>query len=197
MRCTGPLAMSAVVLPSRVDRLDVGALRHQVLNHLDVAARRRVVQRGVAFVIDGVDVGVQLLDQVLDRRPACRPARSDASWRRSLRRSRRRRRPAAASRRARRPPPAAAPTRRPRRGRCRRRAGGRRSAWCGCSDRRRTRPASSSRRRRWRRRRARTASRRFRRRRTDRSCSPSTRPSCSGATFGSAPLSSSAFIRSR
>ena len=65
MRCTGPLAMSAVVRAFAADRLHVGALRHQVLNHLDVAARRGVVQRGVAFVVEGVDVGVQFLDQVL------------------------------------------------------------------------------------------------------------------------------------
>ena len=51
MRCTGPLAMSAVVCPSRDDGLDVGALRDQVLDHLDVAARGGVVQRGVALVV--------------------------------------------------------------------------------------------------------------------------------------------------
>ena len=47
-RCTGPLAMSAVVCPSRLTRVDVGALRHEVGDHLDVAARRR---RGAAAVL--------------------------------------------------------------------------------------------------------------------------------------------------
>ena len=112
-----------------VDGLHVGALRDEVLDHLDVAARRRVVQRGVALVVDGVDVGVELLDQVLRPRPASRSARSGASWRRSLRRSRRRPRPGAAARRGRRPAPAAAPTRPSLRGRRRRSGRGPRSAW--------------------------------------------------------------------
>ena len=45
---------------------DVGAFRHEVLDHLDVAAGRRVVQRGVAFVVARVDVGMKILDQILD-----------------------------------------------------------------------------------------------------------------------------------
>src|SRR5262249_28488836 len=50
------------------DRLHVGALRDEVPNHLDVAARRRVMQGGIAFVIVRVHVGVQLLDEILDGR---------------------------------------------------------------------------------------------------------------------------------
>src|ERR1041385_4827028 len=46
-----------------IDGFDVGALRDQILNHLDVAARRRVVQGGVALVVRGVHVGVQILDE--------------------------------------------------------------------------------------------------------------------------------------
>ena len=44
VRCTGPLAMSTVVWPSRLTTSGIGALRDQVLQHLDVAAGRGVVQ---------------------------------------------------------------------------------------------------------------------------------------------------------
>ena len=71
MRCTGPLAMSTVVLPSRLTAFESAPFETRYENHLVVAARGGVVDRGVAVVIARVDVGVQLLDQVLDRGAAC------------------------------------------------------------------------------------------------------------------------------
>ena len=43
-------------------------LRHEIEDHLVVAARGGVVQRRVAVVVARVDVGVQLLDEILHRR---------------------------------------------------------------------------------------------------------------------------------
>ena len=52
---------------------DVGALRHEIQNHLVVAAGGGVVQRRVAVVVPRVDVGAKHFDQVLHRRhPAVR-----------------------------------------------------------------------------------------------------------------------------
>src|SRR6185503_19630613 len=45
----------------------VAVLRPQLHDQLVVAARRGVVERGVAVVVAGVDVGAELFDQVLDR----------------------------------------------------------------------------------------------------------------------------------
>ena len=87
MRCTGPLAMSAVVWPARLTRLDVGALRDEVLDHLVVAARGGVVQRGVALVVARVDVGAAAPRRGTSPPAASRSARGGASWRRSPRRS--------------------------------------------------------------------------------------------------------------
>ena len=165
MRCTGPLAMSTVVCPSRLTAFDVGALRHEIQDHLVVAARGGVVQRRVAVVIARVDVGVQFLDEVFHRRQhaARRVAVRVAGEAFAVARHPMPR--AAASCRDRRPGPAAAPEtscdvvaqRR------RRREPARHARWWGCSDRRRTPPAASSRRRRPRTRRARRRSRRLRR----------------------------------
>jgi hypothetical protein len=54
-------------LPAAVHLLDVGALGDEVRDHLVVAARGRVMDCGVAVVIDRVHVGAQLLDEVLHR----------------------------------------------------------------------------------------------------------------------------------
>ena len=143
-RCTGPLAMSATVCPSRLTLLDVGALRHEIQDAVDVAARGGVMQRGVAVVVDGVDVGAGHFDQVLDAAAGSPPANECASWRRSLRRSRRRRPPAAAARRDRRSESAAGPTRPALRAPpgIAERAAGRPDASSGCSGRRRARSSS-------------------------------------------------------
>ena len=50
------------------DQRDVGALRDEVLNHLDIAPGGGMMERGVALVIEGVHVGVHLLDEIFDRR---------------------------------------------------------------------------------------------------------------------------------
>ena len=169
--------MSAVVWPLRATALTSAPLRHQIQDHLVVAARGGVMQRRVAVVVARVDVGAELLDEILHRRHPAVRARDDGRCRRSLRRTRRRRRRGSAN--APGPPggiggavvpllavgvgasaPSAppAPARRrpaappPRRTGCRRRD--RRDV----RDRRRTRRAASSPRRRSRRRRARTPS---------------------------------------
>ena len=46
-------------------RFHIRALGDEVENHLDVATRRRVMQRGVAFVIARIDVGTEFFNQVL------------------------------------------------------------------------------------------------------------------------------------
>ena len=67
MRCTGPLAMSTVVWPARLTIFGSAPFEIRYSNHLVVAARRRVVNRGVAFVLARVDVDVELFDEILDR----------------------------------------------------------------------------------------------------------------------------------
>src|SRR5256885_5584791 len=54
-------------LSNTVDERHIGAFRDQIRNHLVVAARGGVVQRRVAVGVARVDVGVQLLDEILHR----------------------------------------------------------------------------------------------------------------------------------
>ena len=59
----GPVGHVDCRSPLTIDSFHVGAFRHQVENHFVVAARRRMVQRGLAFVIGGVDVHADLFDE--------------------------------------------------------------------------------------------------------------------------------------
>ena len=111
-RCTGPLARSMVVWPARFTRVTSAPLRHEVLDHLGVAARRRVMNDGVALVVERRSRRRRSPRPGTAPPPSSRPARRRASCRRSPCRSRRRPPPAAAECPDRRPESAAGSRRR-------------------------------------------------------------------------------------
>ncbi len=66
------------------DGRDVRALADQIQDDVVVAAGGGMVQRRVAVVVAGVDVGAQLLDEAFHRRSTRHPGRGDGRCRQSL-----------------------------------------------------------------------------------------------------------------